>query len=137
MNISARCEYACRALVELGIHFAAQQTVTSQEIAERRHIPEKYLVHIMLQLKRAGLVRSLRGSQGGYLLSRAPEEVRLLDIVEAIDGAVLSPLPVEDRSAIILQPVWEEVAEGIRRVLSTMTVRNLMEKAASDNMYYI
>jgi Rrf2 family protein len=137
MNISARCEYACRALVELGTHFAAQQTVTSQEIAERRHIPEKYLVHILLQLKRAGLVRSLRGSQGGYLLSRAPEEVRLLDIVEAIDGTVLSPLPVEDRAASILKPVWEEVAEGIRRVLSGMTVRNLMEKAASDNMYYI
>ena len=137
MNISARCEYACRALVELGTHFAAQQTVTSQEIAERRHIPEKYLVHILLQLKRAGLVRSLRGSQGGYLLGRAPDEVRLLDIIEAIDGTVLSPLPVEDSAASILKPAWEELAKGIRGVLSTMTVRDLIEKAASDNMYYI
>jgi len=137
MNISARCEYACRALVELGSRFAAQQTVTSQEIAERRHIPEKYLVHILLQLKRAGLVRSVRGSQGGYLLGRAPDEVRLLDIVEAIDGAVLDPLPVEDNGAEVLRPAWAQVAEGIREVLASMTLSNLMENAATDNMYYI
>lgn len=137
MNISARCEYACRALVELGTRFAAQQTVTSQEIAERRHIPEKYLVHILLQLKRAGLVRSLRGAQGGYLLGRAPDDVRLLDIIEAIDGAVLDPLPVEDVGSDVLRPAWAEIAEGIREVLASRTLRSLMEKAASDNMYYI
>ncbi len=137
MNISARCEYACRALVELGAHFAAQQTVTSQEIAERRHIPEKYLVHILLQLKRAGLVRSLRGSQGGYLLARAPDELQLLEIVEAIDGTILHPLPVEDSAADVLKPAWEEVARGIRTVLAGTTLRNLMDKAATDNMYYI
>lgn len=137
MNISARCEYACRALVELGNRHAAQQPVTSQEIAERRHIPEKYLVHILLQLKRAGLVRSLRGSQGGYLLGRAPDEVRLLDIVEAIDGAILDPLPVGDAASDVLRPAWDEVAEGIRGVLGATTVRQLMDKAARDNMYYI
>ena len=137
MNISARCEYACRALVELGTHFAAQQTVTSQDIAERRHIPEKYLVHILLQLKRAGLVRSVRGAQGGYILVKEPDEIRLLDVVEAIDGSVLSPLPVEDRASDVLKPAWEEVAEGIRNVLAGTTIRHLIEKAASNNMYYI
>lgn len=137
MNISARCEYACRALVELGAHIDAQTTVTSQEIAERRHIPEKYLVHILLQLKHAGLVRSLRGAQGGYLLARPPEEVRLLDIVEAIDGGILDPLPVDDMGSNVLKPAWEHVAEGIRVVLAETTVRHLMEKASSANMYYI
>jgi Rrf2 family protein len=137
MNISARCEYACRAIVELGTRFDAQTTVTSQEIAERRHIPEKYLVHILLQLKRAGLVRSQRGSQGGYLLARPPEEVCLLDIVEAIDGGILDPLPVDDSGTAALRPAWEEVAKGIRAVLSETTVRTLMEKASSAEMYYI
>ena len=137
MNISARCEYACRALVELGSHFASQQTVTAQEIAERRHIPEKYLVHILLQLKRAGLVRSLRGSQGGYLLSRGPEEVSLLDIVEAIDGPVLDPLPVGDSATPDLEAAWREVAQGIREILAATTVHKLIEKASRDNMYYI
>lgn len=137
MNISARCEYACRAIVELGSRFDAQTTVTSQEIADRRHIPEKYLVHILLQLKRAGLVRSQRGSQGGYILARPPEEVSLLDIVEAIDGGILDPLPVDDSGTSVLRPAWEEVAEGIRGVLAETTVRYLMEKASSAEMYYI
>jgi len=137
MNISARCEYACRAAVELGLRYAAQNTVTAQEIAERRRIPEKYLVHILLQLKRAGLVRSQRGAQGGYLLACPPEEIRLLDVVEAIDGGILDPLPVEDSGSDALRPAWEEVAEGIRNVLAETTIRNLMDKAATANMYYI
>ena len=137
MNISARCEYACRAVVELGTRFDAQTTVTSQEIAERRHIPEKYLVHILLQLKRAGLVRSQRGAQGGYLLARAPEDVRLLDIVEAIDGGILEPLPVDDLGSDALRPAWQDVAAGIRNVLARTTVRHLMERSSSANMYYI
>lgn len=137
MNISARCEYACRAIVELGSRFDAQTTVTSQEIADRRHIPEKYLVHILLQLKRAGLVRSLRGSQGGYILARPPEDVRLLDIVEAIDGGILDPLPVDDPGTGVLRTAWEEVAVRIREVLGETTVRHLMEKASSVEMYYI
>jgi Rrf2 family cysteine metabolism transcriptional repressor len=137
MNISARCEYATRAAVELGTRFDAQATVTAQEIADRRHIPEKYLVHILLQLKRAGLVRSQRGAQGGYLLARAPEEVRLLDIVEAIDGGILEPLPVDDAGSPSLRPAWRAVAEGIRQVLADTTVRHLMERASTAHMYYI
>lgn len=137
MNISARCEYACRAAVELGLRHGAQTNMTSQDIAERRSIPEKYLVHILLQLKRAGIVRSVRGAQGGYLLARPPEEVRLLDIVEAIDGPTLDPLPVDDPDSDALKRAWEEVAERIRAVLAETTVRHLMEKASNIDMYYI
>lgn len=137
MNISARCEYACRAAVELGTRYHAHTTLTAQEIAERRHIPEKYLAQILLQLKRAGLVRSMRGAQGGYLLARPPEDLRLLDIVEAIDGGILDPLPVDDPGSPVLREAWAEVAEGIRRVLGETTVRNLMEKATTAEMYYI
>lgn len=137
MNISARCEYAARAAVELGTRFDSQATVTAQEIAVRRHVPEKYLVHILLQLKRAGLVRSQRGAQGGYMLARAPEEVRLLDIVEAIDGGILDPLPADDSGSEMLRPAWEDVAEGIRQVLADTTVRHLMDKASTAHMYYI
>ncbi|MBX3179173.1 MAG: Rrf2 family transcriptional regulator [Candidatus Hydrogenedentes bacterium] len=137
MNISARCEYACRAAVELGLRHGAQTTMTSQDIAERRSIPEKYLVHILLQLKRSGIVRSVRGAQGGYLLARPPEDVRLLDIVEAIDGPTLDPLPVDDPHSDALKRAWEEVADRIRAVLAETTVRNLMEKASNIDMYYI
>src|SRR5690606_1023379 len=96
MNISSRCEYACRAIVELARHEHTEEPLTAVFIAERRQIPEKYLVHILLQLKRAGFVRSVRGAQGGYLLAQSADEITLLDIIQAIDGPILDPLPVDD-----------------------------------------
>jgi Rrf2 family protein len=137
MNISSRCEYACRAIVELALHEKSHDTVTSQTVAERRHIPEKYLVHILLQLKRAGLVRSVRGAQGGYALGKAPEDITLLDIVEAIDGPLLDPLPVNDGASQELKAIWRNVAKNMAKVLRQTTIRQILDKAAGANMYYI
>jgi Rrf2 family protein len=137
MNISSRCEYACRAVIELALHHEAPEPMTSQVIAERRHIPEKYLVHILLQLKRAGIVRSIRGAQGGYKLSQSAEEISLLNIVNAIDGPVLDPLPVNDVQSEELRPAWRDVARQIEELLSNTTVRQLVDNIDTANMYYI
>jgi Rrf2 family protein len=137
MNISSRCEYACRAVVELARHEKTNEPVTAQTIAERRHIPEKYLVHILLQLKRAGLVRSIRGAQGGYLLARPAEGLTLGDIITAIDGPVLDPLPVDDSVSPDLEPVWRDAAKRIEDVLASHTVRAIVERGEKSNMYYI
>lgn len=136
MNISSRCEYACRAVVELAMREHSDVPVTAVQIADRRGIPEKYLVHILLQLKRAGIVRSIRGSQGGYMLGRSPDDITLLDIVRSIDGAVLDPLPVSDSYGNDLNPAWKRVAAGIEAVLAEVTVRELANRAQSS-MYYI
>ena len=136
MNISSRCEYACRAVVELALREHSNAPTTAVFIAEQRSIPEKYLVHILLQLKRVGIVRSVRGAQGGYLLGRSPDDITLLNIVRAIDGPVLEPLPVDDAHGRDLRGAWREVAEGIERVLERVTVRDLMTRAQSS-MYYI
>jgi Rrf2 family protein len=137
MNISSRCEYACRAVVELARHENSEDPVTALAIAEKRGIPEKYLVHILLQLKRGGLVRSIRGAQGGYLLGRSPDDITLLDIVEAIDGPVLDPLPVDERASADLTPTWREVARDVTAVLRAVTVRSILERAGTTHMYYI
>ncbi|HNR31484.1 MAG TPA: Rrf2 family transcriptional regulator [Candidatus Hydrogenedentes bacterium] len=137
MNISSRCEYACRAVIELAVHQEAQETITSVTIAEKRHIPEKYLVHILLQLKRAGIVRSVRGAQGGYMLSRPAEDISLLDIVQAIDGPVLDPLPVDDDQSDELRPTWRKVARGIEESLAAITVREIADAAGATEMYFI
>ena len=136
MNISSRCEYACRAVVELALREFSAAPLTAQQIAEQRGIPEKYLVHILLQLKRVGIVKSIRGSQGGYLLGKSPDEISLLDIVRAIDGAVLDPLPVDDVNGQDLRPAWRQVAKGIEEVLENVTARELANRAQSS-MYYI
>lgn len=137
MNISARCEYACRALVELARVQHIAEPLASQVIAERRQVPEKYLVHILLQLKRAGLVQSVRGAQGGYRLARPAEEISLLEIVEAIDGPVMDPLPVEDAQTEELRMLWQELGQEISRQLRGRTLKEIASGASQSNMYYI
>ena len=137
MNISSRCEYACRAVVELARNRDTQLPVTATQIAEKRGIPEKYLVHILLTLKKVGIVNSVRGAQGGYLLAKQPEEISLGDIVRAIDGPVLDPLPVQDPGGEDLAPTWREIAQRIQKLLDDVTVRDLLDRAERANMYYI
>lgn len=137
MNISSRCEYACRAMLELALVEKSNEPLASVVIAQRRHIPEKYLVHILLQLKRAGLVVSVRGAQGGYKLAGNSEEITLFDIVTAIDGPIMDPLPVEEPEADALHEVWKGVAMGIEAVLRKITVRQILESTAPTDMYYI
>ena len=137
MNISSRCEYGCRAVLELAGREQSPTPLTAEAIAERRHIPEKFLVHILLQLKRAGIVRSVRGAHGGYLLARPPEDITLLDIVQAIDGPIFEPLPVRDSGSRGMAPTWREAAKGIEKVLEAATVRSIVDLAAKSSMYYI
>jgi Rrf2 family protein len=111
--------------------------LTVETIADRRHVPEKFLVHVLLQLKRADLVRSMRGAKGGYLLARPPEEVSLLDIIRAVDGPVLYPLPVQEPGSEDLTPAWREVVKGIEGVLQATTVQDILDRAARSSMYYI
>ena len=106
-------------------------------IAERRGIPEKFLVHILLALKKAGIVRSVRGSQGGYRLAKNPSDISVGDIIRAIDGPVLDPLPSESTGGEDLAPAWRELAQGVEAVLDRVSVRDLKEGATKTNMYYI
>ena len=137
MNISSRCEYACRAIIELALNEGSDQPVAAPAIAEKRNIPGKYLVHILIQLKRAGLVRSVRGAQGGYMLCRPAEDINLMDIVEAIDGPILDPLPIGDNAGKDLEPAWKDAAEEIEKVLRSYRVRDIIDNASQANMYYI
>jgi Rrf2 family transcriptional regulator, cysteine metabolism repressor len=124
-------------MMELACQKSLDDPVAAAQIAEKRQVPEKYLVHILLQLKRAGLVRSVRGSQGGHLLTRPPSEITLYDVMRAIDGPVLDPLPTENNGTSDLEPVWREVAVGIDMVLMRFSLRDILEKSYENTMYYI
>jgi len=96
MRISTRSEYGLRALMELGV--APDRAFSLRDVAERQHISLDYLEQIMPALKNAGLIRARRGAQGGYQLSRAPQEITVLDILSALEGSLdpmtcLSSLP--------------------------------------------
>lgn len=137
MNISSRCEYGCRAVLELARREHADGPVSSSIIAENRAIPEKYLVHILLQLKRAEIVDSVRGPKGGYLLARSPEKISLKDIIQAVDGPVLGQLPVDGRGSEDLRVAWEALAPEVEQVFSDVTVQGLIDQTSQSDMYYI
>jgi Rrf2 family cysteine metabolism transcriptional repressor len=137
MNISSKCEYAARAVLELARRAPDAQPVSASQIAASQEIPEKYLVHILLQLKHAGLVRSMRGARGGYLIAKRPEMITLRDIVLAIDGPAMDPLPVKDSAAPELKAVWKKAGNAIDALLAETTIRDILERGGETNMYYI
>lgn len=91
MRISAKAEYACVAMMELAACHGQDQPLRIKNIADSQGIPQRFLVQILLQLKTAGLVISVRGAQGGYQLARPPEQISLAAIINAIDESALAP----------------------------------------------
>ncbi len=137
MNISGKCDYACRAMLELAVRWETGTPVASQTIAEQRSIPEKYLTHILLQLKRSNLVHSTRGAQGGYTLARLPVNITLLDIIEAIEGPIVTPMKMETEIGRKLNCVWQDAAQRITGVLSDFTLDKMLEMTSKANMFHI
>jgi Rrf2 family protein len=86
MRISARAEYACLAIIELARSGGVGARKRVRELSQAQGIPERYLIHILLQLKAAGIVISARGSVGGYQLSRDPSQISVAEVIAAIDG---------------------------------------------------
>lgn len=146
MKISAKGDYACRALLELALKYEATTPVHVSEIADKQKIPKKYLVQILVMLKSAGLVRSKRGVEGGYMLARPPSEITLGEVVRVVDGPLL---PVrcsseDDTSTCELiptcaiHPVWEQVREAIAEIVDNITYEDLCRQTDKmAQMYYI
>src|SRR2546425_11146638 len=84
MKISARDEYACSAVLELALNYDSEAPVRVQDIAQRQGIPMKFLFQIMQVLKRVDIVRSRRGTDGGYVLTRPPSQITVGDVMRAM-----------------------------------------------------
>src|SRR4051794_2095297 len=85
MLFSAKAEYACVAMLELASRYGDARPVRLSDVADKHGISDRFLVQILLDLKRAGLVDSTRGAAGGYALARRPEEISLYDVLRVID----------------------------------------------------
>ena len=98
MKLSKKCRYALRALIDLSVNSGNEHIVLSG-IAERNQISPQYLEQVFASLRRAGIVKGIKGSQGGYQLKLAPEKITVSDILEAVDGSYLiEPEEVPDDS---------------------------------------
>src|SRR5438105_12412926 len=109
---SAKAEYACRAMLELAARHGDPQPVRLKAIADAHGIPQRFLVQILLQLKTAGLVASVRGAAGGYQLARAPDRISLADIINAVTDrgpdARSDPVALSPSGAVrAVRSVWQ------------------------------
>ena len=142
MIVSAKTEYACIAVLELAARHGSGEPVRIREIADAHGIPSRFLVQILLQLKSAGLVQSIRGASGGYQLARDPEEITLLDVMTVVDaqlGQTNANATRNTATTRALLRTWQEVAAQERGLLSGVTFAALVERlrGAPEGMYYI
>ncbi len=124
MQITRQADYAVRAVLYLAQLGPDEKAATSQ-IAEEKDIPLSFLAKIIAQLSVAGLLQTMRGARGGVTLARPPEEVSLLEVIEAIDGPILVNECVNDsydctQHGCPMRPIWQETqADLVNRLKST------------------
>ncbi|MEI8080396.1 MAG: Rrf2 family transcriptional regulator [Actinomycetes bacterium] len=130
MRISARADYAVRAAIELAaVH---PDIVKTEAIATQQSIPVKFLEAIMSDLRRAGLVRSKRGADGGYQLMHEPSQITVADVIRAVDGPlawVRDQRPGAVRytgSSAALEEVWVAVRASLRAVLDHVSLADVV-----------
>jgi Rrf2 family protein len=138
MRISAKAEYACVAMMELAVNHADAQPVRVKAIVDAQGIPPRFLVQILLQLKTAGLVASVRGASGGYQLTRTPESISLAAIINAIDDRTLAPhsaLAEANRSPAVqaLLAVWRAIQSEEQRLLEQLSLAELIRRTQQTN----
>ncbi|MCA9258407.1 MAG: Rrf2 family transcriptional regulator [Planctomycetales bacterium] len=139
MSLSAKTQYACLAMLQLAADYEVQEPSPLRRIAEQHGIPAAFLVQILQELKRAGLVGSSRGSAGGYRLANSPDQITLADVVavfECLDAggqcaAVESPL------AQTIGGVCEQLASMRREWLESVTLSELAAAGNVQPMWYI
>ena len=142
MRISAKGEYAIKAVLDLAMHQGGD-LIPIQDIASRQGIPQRYLEQVLLALKRSGLLTSRRGSSGGYHLTRPPEEITVGAVLRAVEGEN-APFEVLRRGGdgYDLAELWTEIADAVSRVIDGLTFGELAarvseRRAAVRSMYYI
>ncbi len=139
MKLSTRTRYGIRAIIELAEHYGFGP-LQIKVIAERQEISMKYLEQLMAILKSAGLVRSIRGSKGGYLLAKAPNQIKLSDCFNCLEGSLITTECIEDESYCsrtadcVARGVWAEVQEAVMNVLRSITLQDLVDRSKNSGV---
>ena len=143
MRLSAKTEYAAVAALALARRWDRDEPLSIRAISSTEQVPERFLVHILLQLKAAGLVTSIRGAGGGYHLARSPREITLEDIHTAIEGRPGAIAPItgdlarRSRAAAVLDGAWGDAALAEAMALRSVTLADLADRCQAAAMYYI
>ena len=149
MKISAREEYACAAVLELALNYDSESPIRVQDIAQRQGIPTKFLFQIMQILKRVDIVKSRRGTEGGYVLTKAPSLITVGDVIRAMSGPFVQLSCLDSgnfaddcgkQTKCEFKPIWAEVDRAIGGVLNNITFEELARRSRTNQrqlMYHI
>lgn len=133
MKLSTRTRYGIRAILELAQN-AGDRPLQLKIIAQHQDISVKYLEQLMAMLKTSGFVRTMRGSKGGYILAKAPNQIKLSDVFNCLEGHVTTVECVDnedycERAAdCVARQVWAQVQEAIENVLQSITLQDLVNR---------
>jgi Rrf2 family protein len=139
MRVSAKADYALRALIEMAGREDASP-ISAEELGRRQDIPHGFLQAILADLRRAGIVLSQRGQSGGWRMGRDAAVVTVADVIRAVDGPLVSvyglrPESVSyNESAEILQHVWIAARDSLREVFEEVSIRNLADGVLPEDV---
>jgi Rrf2 family protein len=147
MRMTMKGDYGLRAMIDLAAHYG-KGPVPSSEIAARQLVPEHFLDQLLITLRRAGLLKSQRGPQGGHMLARPPSQISMGEVIRALEGNTAPMECVPNPSACQLSPgcgmrdVWLQVEQYTQTLLAAMTLEALAERHRAPSqmeeaMYYI
>ena len=133
MKLSTKIRYGARAMLELATHYG-EGPIELREIARRQDISIKYLEQVMIPLRTAGLVKSVRGAKGGYVLAKPPSGISLDDVVNTLEGplylvdCVGDPKACRRSSRCVTRDVWKDVSQALHAVLKSMTLEEMVRR---------
>jgi len=147
MKLTTKGRYVVRALLDLALH-QQEEPVLLRDIARRQQISLRYLEHLITPLVAAGIVLSTRGPRGGISLARLPEEVRLSEVIQLLEGSIVlvecinNPETCTRSQFCVTRDIWTELKTAMDGVLGSITLQNLVERQMekgypAEIMYYI
>lgn len=139
MKLSVKSDYAARAVLSLARRFNRPTPTRLEEIATENGLPANYLVQILIELKSHQIVRSLRGKEGGYQLSRPPAEITLADILRCVHGPLFdSPALGDPKCPVELRDGWRRLQAAVETEASRINFQQLVDAGSDrDRMFYI
>lgn len=149
MKLSTKGRYGMKAMFDLALHYG-NGPISLKSIAERQEISDHYLEQLIATLRKANLVKSVRGAQGGYMLASEPQNITVGDIIRTLEGPLApsdcvmeeDPKACERANYCVTKVVWEKIRDSFNDVIDSITLQDMLDdhnklKSRDNYMFYI